>query len=150
MSDDNEGINVIKMDIIPYITRAKKLSNEIQRNLVELNRQILEIENIVRDELAFAETNSAQSHDHDCGDETAQTEEMLMPPRSPPISDRPSVKDFYGKDIYVGTRVICLTKGKYKCNTGEVYGVNKGKNQVLIDLDDENKTKRKGNHVRIL
>ena len=150
MSNDNEGIDVIKLDIIPYITRAKKLSNDIQRNLVELNRQILEIENIVRDELSFAETNSAQSHDHDCGDETAQTEETSMPPRSPPISERPSVKDFDGKDIYVGTRVICLTKGRYNCNTGEVYGIDQGKKQVLIDLDDENKTKRKGSNVRIL
>ena len=150
MSDDDEESARNRSNIIHYATSMKRLSTTIQGNLVELNKAILEVELLLRDELSLTRRNSARFHELDVGDDSVISVGISTPQPKQLARRGPSVKDLYGNDIYEGDRVICLTKGKYKCNTGEVYCVDEIKGHLLIDLDDGNKTSRKGNNVRAL
>ena len=150
MSDDDEESARKRSDMIHYVTCMKRLSTTIQGNLVELNKAILEVELLIREEPSLTRRNSARFHELEEGDESNNSVGISTPQPNQLAKSEPSVKDLYGKNIYEGDRVICLTKGKYKCNTGEVYCVDEIKGLVLIDLDDGNKTSRKGNNVRAL
>ena len=150
MSDDDEESARNRSDIIHYVTSMKRLSTTMQSNLVELNKAILEVELLIREEPSLTRRNSTRFHELDEGDKSVISVGITTPQPNQLARSGPSVKDLYGKDIYEGDRVICLTKGKYKCNTGEAYCVDEIKGLVHIDLDDGNKTSRKRNNVRAL
>ena len=150
MSDDDGESAQKRSDINHYVTSMKRLSTTMQSNLVELNKAILEVELLLRDELSLTSRNSARFHELDVGDDSVISVGISTPQPNQLARRGPSVKDLYGNDIYEGDRVICLTKGKYKCNTGEVYRLDKNKKLLLIELDDGHKTSRKSSNVRAL
>ena len=134
MSDDDEESARIRSDIIHYVTSMKRLSTTMQSNLVELNKAILEVELLIREEPSLTRRNSARFHELEEGDESSSSVGISTPQPNPLARSGPSVKNLYGKNIYEGDRVICLTKGKYKCNTGEVYFVDEIKGHLLISI----------------
>ena len=150
MSDDDEESARNRSDINHYVTSMKRLSTTMQSNLVELNKAILEVELLIRDEPSLTRRNSTRFHELDQGDESVMSAGITTPQPNQLARSGPSVKDLYGKSIYEGDRVICLTKGKYKCNTGEVYRLDENKKLLLIELDDGHKTSRKSSNVRAL
>ena len=132
------SVGTRRMPLSPEIQKLEEIAKTMETNLMSIKRTINDLKRKARDEtpdihpfLVDLSEDDASSNDGD----------------SPFVT----VPDISGNLIYVGSKIYCVKKGKYKKRYGRVYKINIYSGLVYFKLEgSRDKTHRASRNLRVV